>query len=145
MIAPSPYVAGRLPGPTQRGGSGGDYAIRSASQLRADYWEGASATREALLRLRGGGRGALDTLVLATNVDNAWLDWGTDHASPIGEIDVATMRKHLADGQFPAGSMGPKVDAVCSFVEATGGRGIITRLEKITDAVSGKAGTVVVP
>lgn len=86
-----------------------------------------------------------DTLVLATNVDNAWLDWGTDHARPIGEIDVATMRQHLADGQFPAGSMGPKVDAVCSFVEATGGRGIITRLEKITDAVSGQAGTVVVP
>lgn len=86
-----------------------------------------------------------DTLVLATNVDNAWLDWGTVRARAIGEIDVATMRQHLADGQFPPGSMGPKVDAVCSFVEATGGRGIITRLEKITDAVAGQAGTVVVP
>jgi len=86
-----------------------------------------------------------DALVLATNVDNAWLDWGTDSARPIGEIDVAAMRKHLADGQFPPGSMGPKVDAVCSFVEKTGGRGIITRLEKITDAVAGNAGTIITP
>lgn len=86
-----------------------------------------------------------DTLVLATNVDNAWLDWGKENARAIGEIDVATMRQHLADGQFPPGSMGPKVDAVCSFVETTGGRGIITRLEKIADAVAGNAGTVVTP
>ena len=86
-----------------------------------------------------------DALVLATNVDNAWLDWGTDDARAIGEVDVRTMRQYQADGQFPAGSMGPKVDAVCSFVESTGGRGIITRLEKITNAVAGNAGTIVTP
>lgn len=84
-----------------------------------------------------------DALVLATNVDNAWLDWGTDNARAIGTIDVATMRGHLADGQFPPGSMGPEVDAVCSFVEATGGKGIITKLENIREAVEGAAGTVV--
>ena len=49
------------------------------------------------------------------------------------------MRGHLSDGQFPPGSMGPKVEAICRFVETTGGKGIITT------AIDGKAGTVVVP
>ena len=41
--------------------------------------------------------------------------------------------------------MGPKVDAVCRFVETTGGTGVITSLDQITAAVAGDAGTVVVP
>jgi carbamate kinase len=41
--------------------------------------------------------------------------------------------------------MGPKVDAVCRFVEATGRRGVITSLDQITAAVAGDAGTVVLP
>lgn len=86
-----------------------------------------------------------DTLVLATNVDNAWLNWGTDAAAAIGDVDVATMRGYLADGQFGAGSMGPKVEAACQFVEATGGRAIITKLERITEAAAGRAGTIVRP
>lgn len=86
-----------------------------------------------------------DVLVLATNVDNAWLDWGTDNARPLGTVSVAEMRSHLADKQFPPGSMGPKVEAVCRFVETTGGKGIITALARITEAMHGQAGTVVVP
>ncbi len=84
-------------------------------------------------------------LVLATDVDNAWLDWGTDRARAIGVVSVTEMRTHLADGQFPPGSMGPKVEAICRFVETTGGKGIITNLDSITNAIEGDAGTVVVP
>lgn len=86
-----------------------------------------------------------EVLVLATNVDNAWLDWGTDKARALGTVGVTEMRGHLSDGQFPPGSMGPKVEAICRFVESTGGKGIITNLDNITGALAGNAGTVVVP
>ena len=86
-----------------------------------------------------------EVLVLATNVDNAWLDWGTDKARALGTVSVGEMRGHLADNQFPPGSMGPKVEAICRFVETTGGRGIITNLASITEALNGSVGTVVVP
>ncbi|MDO5736880.1 MAG: carbamate kinase [Propionibacteriaceae bacterium] len=86
-----------------------------------------------------------EVLVLATNVDNAWLDWGKDTARALGTASVTEMRQHLAGGQFPPGSMGPKVEAICRFVETTGGKGIITNLDSITEAIAGRAGTVVMP
>lgn len=84
-----------------------------------------------------------DALVIATNVDNVWIDWGKDTAKPVEEVDIATLKQLAADGQFAAGSMGPKVDAVVSFVEDGGPIGIITALDKIGDALQGNAGTVV--
>jgi carbamate kinase len=86
-----------------------------------------------------------DTLVVATDVPHAVLGYGTPDAEPIGEVTVTRMREYAAAGHFASGSMGPKVDAVCRFVEATGRRGVITSLEQILDAVNGDAGTVVVP
>ena len=86
-----------------------------------------------------------EVIVLATNVDNAWLDWGMDQARALGNIHVSEMRRYLAEGQFPAGSMGPKVEAICRFVENTGGKGIITNLNSITKAINFEAGTVVIP
>lgn len=83
-----------------------------------------------------------DALVLATNVENAWINWGKPDAALIGEVTVAELRAHEADGQFGAGSMGPKVAAILSFVEAGGPIGIITELGKITEALEGRTGTV---
>jgi carbamate kinase len=86
-----------------------------------------------------------DILVVATDVPHAVLGYGTPDAEPIGEVTVTRMREYAAAGHFASGSMGPKVDAVCRFVEATGRRGVITSLDSILDAVNGDAGTVVVP
>ena len=86
-----------------------------------------------------------DVLVIATDVPNAVIGWGTPDARPLRRLTVAEMRAHAADGHFASGSMGPKVDAICRFVEATGRTGIITSLDQITAAVTGEAGTVVVP
>jgi carbamate kinase len=86
-----------------------------------------------------------DTLVVATDVPNAVIGYGTPEAEPIGEVTLTRMREYAAAGHFASGSMGPKVDAVCRFVEATGRRGVITSLDSILDAVNGDAGTVVVP
>lgn len=86
-----------------------------------------------------------DVLVIATDVEAAVLGYGTAGARPLGQVGVAELRKHAADGQFAGGSMGPKVEAVCRFVERGGRRGVITSLDRIPDAVAGRAGTVVVP
>ena len=55
------------------------------------------------------------------------------------------MREYAAEGHFASGSMGPKVDAACRFVEQGGARSVITDLAHITDAINGDGGTVVVP
>jgi carbamate kinase len=88
---------------------------------------------------------AVDGLVIATDVENAVLGFGTPAAKPIGEVDVTEMRRYLSEGQFASGSMGPKVDAVCRFVEQTGKVGVITRLDHIVAGAAGAVGTVVRP
>ncbi|MBS2938955.1 carbamate kinase [Nocardioides sp. J2M5] len=86
-----------------------------------------------------------DALVIATDVPHAVIRWGTPEAEDVGTVTLEQMRAYAAEGHFASGSMGPKVDAVCRFVEQTGQRGIITSLDQITAAVAGDAGTVVVP
>ncbi len=84
-----------------------------------------------------------DVLVVATDVPNAVLRFGTPEAEPLGRVTVARMREHLAAGHFASGSMGPKVDAACRFVEQGGSRSVITDLAHLTDAINGQGGTVV--
>ncbi|SEC70444.1 carbamate kinase [Nocardioides exalbidus] len=91
------------------------------------------------------GTTSADVMVIATDVPNAVIGWGTPDARPLGTVTLEEMRAYAADGHFASGSMGPKVDAVCRFVEDTGRRGVITSLDQITSAVAGDAGTVVVP
>ncbi len=86
-----------------------------------------------------------DVLVIATDVSHAVLRYGTPGAEEIGRVSVAEMRRYAAEGHFASGSMGPKVDAACRFVERAGGQAVITNLENIRDAVTGGTGTVVVP
>ncbi len=80
-----------------------------------------------------------DCLILATEADSVYLDWGTPEQRPIRTITPDELRRH----QFPAGSMGPKVDAACTFVERTGGRAAIGALGEIEEILSSRAGTVV--
>jgi len=86
-----------------------------------------------------------DVLVIATDVSQAVLRFGTPEAEPLGTVTVEELRAYAAEGHFASGSMGPKVDAACRFVEQGGTRSVITSLDQIADAVAGRAGTVVVP
>jgi len=86
----------------------------------------------------------IEVLVIATDVAHVVLGFDTPRARLLGRITAAELRKHAAEGEFPAGSMGPKVEAACRFVEGGGRRAVITSLDLITDAVEGEAGTVVV-
>jgi carbamate kinase len=87
---------------------------------------------------------AADVLVIATDVDNAIVGFGTPNARPLGAVTVAELRAHADAGEFTSGSMGPKVEAVLRFVAAGGRLGSITSLSLIAEAVAGRAGTVVV-
>ena len=85
-----------------------------------------------------------EVLVIATDVPHAWLDFRTPTQRPIGRVPVAQLRAYAAQGHFFHGSMAPKVDAVCRFVEGGGRAAVITDLDGIAAAVHGEAGTVVV-
>lgn len=86
-----------------------------------------------------------DVLVVATDVPHAVLAWGTAGARPVGRVTVADLRRYADEGHFASGSMGPKVEAACRFVEQGGLRAVITSLDRIAAAAAGQAGTVVVP
>jgi carbamate kinase len=77
-----------------------------------------------------------DTLVIATDVPDVVVGFGTPHARPLGRVTAEEMRRHAAEGQFARGSMGPKVDAVLRFLDQGGARAVITSLEHIADAVA---------
>jgi carbamate kinase len=85
-----------------------------------------------------------DVLVIATDVPAVSLDFGTAAERPLGTVTVDELRGFQAAGHFASGSMGPKVEAACRFVEAGGVRAAITALESIAAAAAGRAGTVVV-
>lgn len=78
-----------------------------------------------------------ELLVLATDVDAVYERYGTDAQRPIAQATPEALRAQ----NFPAGSMGPKVDAVCRFVEATGGRAAIGSLDQMAALLAGSAGT----
>ena len=81
-----------------------------------------------------------ELFVMATDVEAVYADWGTPQQRALGRVTTEELRR----GDFPAGSMGPKVDAACRFVEATGGRAAIGALTQIQQIVDGDAGTQVV-
>jgi carbamate kinase len=86
-----------------------------------------------------------EVLVIATDVPAAVLRYGTPEAEEIGRVQVSQMEAYSDEGHFASGSMGPKVQAACRFVRATGRPAVITDLDSIVDAVEGRAGTVVLP
>ncbi|WP_430504990.1 carbamate kinase [Haloparvum sp. PAK95] len=82
-----------------------------------------------------------DELLLLTDVDAAYLDYGTEDQRPIGATTPSELRAHLDAGEFAAGSMQPKIEACVDFVEAVGGRAILTSPARLGDALRDEAGT----
>jgi carbamate kinase len=82
-----------------------------------------------------------DALLLLTDVEAVIDGYGTPQARPIRRATTRELRAR----SFPAGSMGPKVAAVCRFVEATGAVAAIGRLDDAPALLDGCAGTMVVP
>lgn len=82
-----------------------------------------------------------DVFIVASDVEGAFVDWGKPEQRSLRKVSVSEIKGYVEAGHFPAGSMGPKVDAVIEFVESTGNRGIICKLDDIQKALEGVAGT----
>jgi carbamate kinase len=82
-----------------------------------------------------------DVLAIVTDVDAIYADWGTPEQRPISRTTPA----ELGTSEFAEGSMGPKVNAVCRFVEQTGGRAVIGSITDTQALLRGEAGTTVTP
>jgi carbamate kinase len=86
-----------------------------------------------------------DLFCMATDVERVYLDYGKPSQRPIDQITVSECQKQLAEGQFPSGSMGPKIAAAAVFVQRGGSEAIITDQDHLVDAVRGTSGTHIVP
>lgn len=82
-----------------------------------------------------------DIFIMATDVDAVYRDWGTPQRSAIGRTTPGELEAH----SFPAGSMGPKVQAAIGFVRSTGRRAAIGALADVGRIVEDRAGTLVDP
>jgi carbamate kinase len=80
-----------------------------------------------------------EALVLVTGVETVMLDFGTPGQRSVEEMTVEEAERHLADGQFPPGSMGPKVRAATRFLRAGGRVAVITTPELVYPSLEGRA------
>jgi carbamate kinase len=86
-----------------------------------------------------------EVLLILTDVEQVSLGFGTPDERPVRTARTADIRRWLGEGQFPEGSMGPKMEACARFVEGGGRYAIVTSLGKAREGLEGKAGTRVVP
>ncbi len=85
-----------------------------------------------------------ELLVISTDIEQVVLNFGTTEEIPLKMMTVAEANKYLDEGHFPAGSMGPKVQAGIAFIEGGGREVIITNPESIERALERETGTRIV-
>ncbi|WP_243656477.1 carbamate kinase [Cellulomonas wangleii] len=119
-------------------GGGGIPVVRTA-----DGWRGVDAVvdKDRASALLADALG-VDTLVLVTGVDAVAVGWGTPRQRALRHVDPAELRAHLDAGEFPAGSMGPKVESALQFVTDGARRAVVTSLPRLRDALAGRSGTL---
>jgi len=81
------------------------------------------------------------TLLILTDVERVALHYGTPEQIDLDRLSLKEAKRYLAEGEFPPGSMGPKIEAAIRFLENGGERVIIASLERAQEALAGRAGT----
>jgi carbamate kinase len=84
-------------------------------------------------------------LYILTAVDKVSLNFGTAKQQELDYVSVDEIKKYAAQGHFPAGSMGPKVEAAIEFIEGGGELVVITSINRMPEALQGKTATRIVP
>ena len=82
-----------------------------------------------------------DRLIILTEVEKVALNFNTPEQKDLDKLSIKEARKHLEEGQFPAGSMGPKVTACVEFLERGGKKALITSIKTLPQALKGETGT----
>ena len=91
------------------------------------------------------GEMGVDIFIIATEVEGVALNYGKPYEEFLRTLKIQEAEQYLKQGQFPPGSMGPKVEASAQFIRDGGKRAVITSIEKIEEAVQGTAGTEIIP
>ena len=86
-----------------------------------------------------------EMLVIITQVERVFARFGESDAEPISELSTTRAARMLADGEFPEGSMGPKIEAALSFLAGGGREVVITSPQHLLAAIAGKEGTRIAP
>ncbi|RLE21828.1 MAG: carbamate kinase, partial [Acidobacteria bacterium] len=87
-----------------------------------------------------------DLFITLTGVDQVYVDFGQPTQKALSRVTVKEARKMLAEGQFPAGSMGPKIESAVEYIEAGGSEVLITSAEAIENMKDiEKVGTRIIP
>jgi carbamate kinase len=84
-------------------------------------------------------------MMILTRVPRIALRYGRPDQQDLGRVSLSEIRRYRAEGHFPPGTMGPKVDAAIRFVEGGGRCAIITSLDHAVPALRGETGTHIVP
>jgi len=84
-------------------------------------------------------------LAILTGVDYVYLNYNKPDQKKLERITINEVKKYLSEGQFPSGSMGPKIESAIKFLESGGSEVIITSLQKAKEAFLGNFGTKIVP
>jgi carbamate kinase len=87
----------------------------------------------------------VDIFLIATDETGVYLNYGTENKKLLDSITPEEAMDYHQAGQFPKGTMGPKVEAAVKFVQHTGKRAVITAINRIEKAVVNKAGTEIIP
>lgn len=86
-----------------------------------------------------------DLFMILTEVDQVYLDFEKKEQKGLPTLRLEEAKRYLREGQFPAGSMGPKIEACIRFIEYGGGEAMITCLDCADDALEGRGGTRIIP
>jgi len=107
-------------------------------------WEGIDAVvdKDLAAAVLGRDLGA-SLLLILTDVDAVYADWGTPEQRPLARLSADEAERMDRAGAFGEGSMAPKIRAAIDFARHTGGRAIITELSRGREAVRGEAGTTI--
>ena len=82
-----------------------------------------------------------DLLAVTTGVDQVAINFGTPQQENLHRVSASQMRQYLEEGQFPPGSMGPKIEAALEYLDAGGKEVLITSPESLQEALEGSTGT----
>ncbi len=86
-----------------------------------------------------------DLLMISTSVERLALHFGKPNQRFLDELTLEDARRYLAEGHFPPGSMGPKIEAAIFYLDRGGKQVIITSPENMRQALAGEAGTLIRP
>jgi carbamate kinase len=84
-------------------------------------------------------------LIILTSVEEVYVGFGGPEQKPLRKVSLSEIKRLHEAGEFPAGSMGPKIEAAIDFIESGGREVIISHARKLLEACKGKAGTHIIP